>query len=368
VIVFPKDKQKDVVDAIHGLLKSGGKTKVTVSEVQTIIAGRVRHYLAVFYPHLTPSELTMWTDKGSDAALLTCATEVVAKQEFERLITHCFDRLKVPDKQRAKVQEELLKNLKDQNGVERDKLAKLIEAELIKQKATPESFDVAAAMKMPPGVVICDFNWGAGDDRKLGTLLVNPRTGAIELFQVNQDGSGVTQIDSKKWIADTDWQVYSNPDEWGGIVGDPVWEKKRGEQREKLEECLLKDVGDINAMQNALEIADARFADSKFDQATKALESLEKLTKDALKLAANREQAIKELDDFTQAIVRAATPQSKVAAEQVMALVAAVKYVSKPEDIDVLVKRHSKLCELLKLGTATLGVAVDVETILKQTV
>jgi hypothetical protein len=74
-----------------------------------------------------------------------------------------------------------------------------------------------SALPEPPGLVFADTNWGGGDHQILFTMLTNPLNGELELWQVNEDGSGLRKKDSQEWITSGVWDVYTKPEEIGGV-------------------------------------------------------------------------------------------------------------------------------------------------------
>lgn len=367
LLIFEKTDHAKIIKAISEDLKKMKQDKIAIAHADAKIAKQVKYWLQTIYPTLTSAEVDDWCKKSKTKTAAQISQAIVSEMEFEPLLEMCLERLKVPEDKAKLIREELTKTLKGKRSMERSELTKAIQAELLKQQAGGDLGKIEAAMKEPPGIVFADYNWGAGDHRILGSMVVNPVTGEFELWQMNEDGSEAGPMDQDKWIKDTEWQVFSDTKQFGGIVGNPAVEKKRGEQQEKLEQCLKAGVGDVRWMNTMLETADERIAQGKFDLADVTLTKLEGLTKEALKLAANIKQVDTELAAFVVELKKTNTPALKSAVKQVESLIADVKYASSPADVDKLLERQKKLCAILKDGTPAIGIAVDVAQILKQT-
>lgn len=365
--IFGAPHPAKVVSALTDDFKKLKQDKIAIAHADARIAKVVKQSLQTIYPTMTTAEVDKWCKESKTRTAKQISQAIVSEMEFEPLMEMCLERLKVPEDKAKPIREELTKKLKGKRSMERSELTKAIQDELIKQKAGGDLGKIEAAMKEPPGIVFADFNWGAGDHRTIGSLVVNPVSGEFELWEMNEDGSNAKPMDQKEWIADTEWQVYSDPKQFGGLVGNPAVEKKRGEQQEKLDQCVKDGVGDVLWMNTVLETADTRMAEGKFDLADAALTKLEGLTKAALKLSANIKQVGTELAAFILELKKTNTPALKAAVKQVESLASDVKYISLPADVDKLLERQKKLCDLLKDGTPAIGVAVDVAAILKQT-
>lgn len=70
----------------------------------------------------------------------------------------------------------------------------------------------------PMGAVIADTNWGDGDHLNLFSVVVNPLTDSVEMWVMNEDGTGASTMDQDKWIKDTTWRVFDDPTEYGGVI------------------------------------------------------------------------------------------------------------------------------------------------------
>ena len=70
----------------------------------------------------------------------------------------------------------------------------------------------------PPGVVIADTNWGDGDTQSMFSMVVNPVTDKVEMWQMGSDGSNPVKVDQDEWIKNTTWEVYDDPDQYGGVL------------------------------------------------------------------------------------------------------------------------------------------------------
>jgi hypothetical protein len=65
--------------------------------------------------------------------------------------------------------------------------------------------------KGPKGMVFADSNWEDGDQEILFTMVVNPLTEKMEMWQVAADGSGARPMDSNKWVDKIVWEIATDP-------------------------------------------------------------------------------------------------------------------------------------------------------------
>lgn len=137
----------------------------------------------------------------------------------------------------------------------------------------------------PRGLVFADPNWGSGDHMTVFTMVVDPLSDppTMEMWQMNEDGSAPVKMNQKEWIADGPWHVFADPEEYGGAMashevstttGAKPWEVFRAELRAKLDDFVVAGKPDLGKLQGILDIADARFADSDFAAADKAINKL----------------------------------------------------------------------------------------------
>jgi len=81
--------------------------------------------------------------------------------------------------------------------------------------------DVYKAQKpepAPPGLPFGDSNWGGGDHHILFTMVRNPKTGNLEMWQCNEDGSAPTMMDAAQWIDGQRYEMVTDPAMVGGLV------------------------------------------------------------------------------------------------------------------------------------------------------
>jgi hypothetical protein len=71
-----------------------------------------------------------------------------------------------------------------------------------------------------PGIVFADSNWedSASDNEVLFTMVVNPLTGELEMWQVNADGSDPRPMDQAEWVSGKFWATPKNPAQTGPLV------------------------------------------------------------------------------------------------------------------------------------------------------
>ncbi len=56
------------------------------------------------------------------------------------------------------------------------------------------------ALREPAGLIFADSNWGGADHRVKYAMVVNPVSGDIEMWQMNEDGSGARRMDEDDWV------------------------------------------------------------------------------------------------------------------------------------------------------------------------
>ena len=360
------DLYQDAFNRIRDAIQLNGGEAIKLGDAQTIIQQKLKEILDNDFSHIAAPERANFVAIGTDNAVGATLNQVVPKDEFEPLIDLSFDRLEVPTEKREELRAKILEKLTKDSADKKD-LAKLIGEELSQANLGRDESRIDLALNEPRGLVVADANWGDGDHRVLMTMFVNPRTNEMELWQVNEDGTGASRMNQDDWVRNSDWAVFNDPDEFGGMSGHTEWEKKRGEQSSQLEKCANRRVGDLGRMRNALEIADNRFAIGETERAEKALENLAAQVKDALKLADNRDAVKQSIDEIVTLVTGVDTPGKDVAVRQLRSLAAAVESIRHREEIAPIVKRFDKLCGLLKTAQQPLGKSVDVETTLAQT-
>lgn len=82
----------------------------------------------------------------------------------------------------------------------------------VKAAMEDESIDVAGAttsavtdgLRAPNGMVFCDTNWGDAAHRTKFAMVVNPMTGDMEMWQMNEDGSEAMPMED--WV-NAKWDV-----------------------------------------------------------------------------------------------------------------------------------------------------------------
>jgi hypothetical protein len=196
------------------------------------------------------------------------------------------------------------------------------------------------------------------------SMVVNPLTDKVELWQMNEDGTNASPVKQDDWIKNSEWRVFSDTKAIGGAMGDNAWEIRRGELREKVKDCVSKRQGNISLMQSVLEIADQRFADGDKAAGEKALDRLDSMVKKAVKLTANVDEAKKALGDFKTAVQKITIAEAKEAAAFIDTLIREVGFLRDENSVADFETRRKADLELLKQGKEHLGVDVDVMAIL----
>ena len=59
---------------------------------------------------------------------------------------------------------------------------------------------VVAALNDPAGMIFADSNWGDAEHRVKFAMVVNPLSGELEMWRMNEDGSGASKMDQSKWV------------------------------------------------------------------------------------------------------------------------------------------------------------------------
>ncbi len=103
--------------------------------------------------------------------------------------------------------------------------AKVSSTELTDMEAVTEGAVDASLHEQLTGSIpmhagaFADTNWGDGDSRKLFGMVVNPRTGETQVWNMDTKGKVTSRLDETKWIKDCgNWEVMSDPDEYGGVL------------------------------------------------------------------------------------------------------------------------------------------------------
>lgn len=68
----------------------------------------------------------------------------------------------------------------------------------------------------PDGLVFADSNWADGPHRVLYSMVVNPLSGELEMWRMNEDGSGMHKMDPKTWV-ESGWDIKNDPAQYGGV-------------------------------------------------------------------------------------------------------------------------------------------------------
>ncbi len=64
---------------------------------------------------------------------------------------------------------------------------------------------VTAALREPAGMIVADTNWGDAEHRTKFAMVVNPMTGVMEMWQMNEDGSDASLSDG--WVKNNKWDA-----------------------------------------------------------------------------------------------------------------------------------------------------------------
>jgi len=89
----------------------------------------------------------------------------------------------------------------------RDQIAAAMTAEgMDASGATQEAIN--GALREPAGIIFADSNWGSDGHRVKYSMVVNPVTSKIEMWQMNEDGSEAHRMDESKWVT-KEWSIVT---------------------------------------------------------------------------------------------------------------------------------------------------------------
>ena len=100
-------------------------------------------------------------------------------------------------------------------------VARVLKAHNLRPDEAAAAAEVCQAQKpepTPPGLPFGDTNWGGGDHHTLFTMVRNPKTDSLEMWQCNEDGSDPMKLDSDEWINGQPYEMATNPALIGGLV------------------------------------------------------------------------------------------------------------------------------------------------------
>ncbi|MEW4528408.1 hypothetical protein [Maioricimonas sp. JC845] len=173
-----------------------------------------------------------WSQKRMGDVLVRSTIPPIPKDDLSDRLDVLLKRLKVHKSFRSEVKDEALKALGDHGDYSMSLIAsKLAEAlGTVKGKHGGEDgegsltvdsetmYRELRATDGPMGAVIADTNWGNGDHLNLFSVVVNPLTDSVEMWVMNEDGTGASKMDQDKWIKNTTWRVFDDPTEYGGVI------------------------------------------------------------------------------------------------------------------------------------------------------
>ncbi|MBQ0941795.1 hypothetical protein KAK07_00465 [Ideonella sp. 4Y16] len=150
----------------------------------------------------------------------------VPASEVDGRLDEVLGALKVPQDQLAEGKKKALARLPKGKDAGMSVLKDAVDAALNEQ-GVPRSDDnsghrIFEALKPKPslkGLVFADTNWGDGDHVTMMTWILNPVTDEVELWAMNEDGSGAHQLEHDDWIKGTNWSVPKDPSQVGGVRG-----------------------------------------------------------------------------------------------------------------------------------------------------
>lgn len=357
VAIFPKNVQATYATQILAAVVAADPDKVALKDLrniaQPILDAGLRDYTAdeaVIQKCMTASL------GGTDGIVMD---QIIPKGEFAPMIDHVMQKNDVPEGKQEELRKAINKRLEG-DAIERDAFATIIDEEMAKLSLSPDAAKIKKSMIGPRGLVFADSNWGGGDHKTLFSMVVNPRTKEMEMWQMNEDGTGARKV-GDNWISTT-WEVFADPTEYGGNLGDAEWEQKRGDAQEKLNQCVEKRVGNVTRLIQALEIADTRFQQGQKDKGKEALKAVAGAANAALALVPKIESATDALERILAEIKAADAPESGKAQQVVKRLLRQVVAIKIPSDLTEAIANNDRLITLLK--QSDLDNAVDLDAVL----
>src|SRR5262249_24483816 len=100
-------------------------------------------------------------------------------------------------------------------------VARVLTANALREDEAEAAAEVCQAQipePAPPGLPFGDTNWGDGNHRNLFTMVLNPKTDSLEMWQFNEDGSNPEKMDSDEWINGKKYEMVTDPGPIGGLV------------------------------------------------------------------------------------------------------------------------------------------------------
>jgi DNA-binding NtrC family response regulator len=149
----------------------------------------------------------------------------VDADKVEATIKKCLKSLNVSEENQKtilpKVREAVLKEgVKSASMADLEKaVATVLKSENLETDEAEGAKKVNQALRKsiePPGIVFADTNWGGGDHHTVFSMVTNPITDALEMWQMAEDGSSPKKLDEKKWVTAT-WKMPKSPDSFGGV-------------------------------------------------------------------------------------------------------------------------------------------------------
>jgi hypothetical protein len=149
----------------------------------------------------------------------------VDADKVEATIEKCLKSLNLSEENQktvlVKVKEAVLKEgVKSASMAELEKaVATVLKSENIETDEAEAAKKVNQALRKsiePPGIVFADTNWGGGDHHTVFSMVTNPITDVLELWQMAEDGSSPKKLDEKTWVTST-WKMPKSPDSFGGV-------------------------------------------------------------------------------------------------------------------------------------------------------
>ncbi len=152
-------------------------------------------------------------DTSVGAAVAANVIPPVAAADLQKKLDKVAKQLGVPDDliavvtKRAKDALDLLDPAKAKMAAIKAEIAKAMTAEGMDGDAVSQA-QVNAALREPPGIIFADSNWGNAEHRTKYAMVVNPANGAVEMWQMNEDGSNAYPMDEDGWVK-MNWNIVT---------------------------------------------------------------------------------------------------------------------------------------------------------------
>ncbi len=153
-------------------------------------------------------------------ALKEAVIPPVKKSDQEKMLDKVIRKTGIDEDLVDAVRARALKSLGDNASTSDLEAAvrKAMEAEGVATdgKMSETILDEISKAQGPDGLVFADSNWGSGAHRTMFSMVVNPLNGELEMWQMNEDGSGMRKMNQKTWV-ECGWDIKTEPKEFSAM-------------------------------------------------------------------------------------------------------------------------------------------------------